>query len=227
MQEKTNLSEFALQIPDTDKKRIIIIGGGFGGLNFIKRIPEDTFQLVLFDKHNYHTFLPLLYQVATSALEAPSICDAHRRIYGKRDDVYFRAVKVLGIDPKKKEIETFIGNLKYDYLIIASGSIPNYFGNENLMQHSFPLKSLPNATALRTKIYQNLERATLTKSDEERKRLLNFVIVGAGPTGVEVAGALSELRKFVLPLDYKDLVLKTGIPKHAACLYGGQVFPEL
>lgn len=205
MQEKTNLSEFALQIPDTDKKRIIIIGGGFGGLNFIKRIPEDTFQLVLFDKHNYHTFLPLLYQVATSALEAPSICDAHRRIYGKRDDVYFRAVKVLGIDPKKKEIETFIGNLNYDYLIIASGSIPNYFGNENLMRHSFPLKSLPNATALRTKIYQNLERATLTKSDEERKRLLNFVIVGAGPTGVEVAGALSELRKFVLPLDYKDL----------------------
>jgi NADH dehydrogenase len=205
IEEKTDLSEFALQIPETEKKRIIIIGGGFGGLNFIKKMPEDAFQLVLFDKHNYHTFLPLLYQVATSALEAPSICDAHRRIYGKRDDVYFRAIKVLGIDPEKKEIETFIGNLDYDFLIVATGSVPNYFGNENIMKHSFPLKSLPNATALRTKIYQNLERATLTKSDEERKRLLNFVIVGAGPTGVEVAGSLSELRKYVLPLDYKDL----------------------
>ncbi|WP_419213605.1 NAD(P)/FAD-dependent oxidoreductase [Maribacter sp. X9] len=208
MEEKTDLSQFSLQIPNTTKKRIIIIGGGFGGLNFIKNIPEDNFQLVLFDKHNYHTFLPLLYQVATSALEAPSICDAHRRIYGKRGDVYFRAVKVLGVNPDKKEVETFIGSLPYDFLIIASGSVPNYFGNENLMQHSFPLKSLPNATALRTKIYQNLERATLTRSFEERKRLLNFVIVGGGPTGVEVAGALSELRKFVLPLDYKDLDFK-------------------
>ena len=205
LKEKNDLSQFTLQIPETHQKRIIIIGGGFGGLNFIKTIPKDTFQLVLFDKHNYHAFLPLLYQVATSALEAPSICDAHRRIYGKRDDICFRALKVLGVDPIKKEVETFIGNLTYDYLIIATGSVPNYFGNNNLMQHSFPLKSLPNATALRTKIYQNLELATLTRSEEKRKQLLNFVIVGGGPTGVEVAGALSELRKYVLPKDYKDL----------------------
>ena len=204
-ERKTDVSEFSLQIPKTSKKRIVIIGGGFGGLNFIKNTPENRFQLVLFDKHNYHTFLPLLYQVATSALEAPSICDAHRRIYGKRDDVFFRAVKVLGIDPEHQEIDTFIGSLHFDYLVIAAGSIPNFFGNENLMKHSFPLKSLPHATALRTKIYQNLERATLTKSAKEKESLLNFVIVGGGPTGVEVAGALSELRKFVLPLDYKDL----------------------
>ncbi|NHF61040.1 NAD(P)/FAD-dependent oxidoreductase [Flavobacteriaceae bacterium TP-CH-4] len=199
--------EYGLQIPKSEKARIIVVGGGFGGLNFLKTIPKNQFQIVLFDKHNYHTFIPLLYQVATSALEAPSIADPHRRIYGKRNDVFFRSVKVIGIQPEEKIVETFIGTLEYDFLVLASGSVPNYFGNKSLMKNAYPLKSLPDATALRSKIYQNLEEATLTKSEEERKRLMNFVIVGGGPTGVEVAGALSELRKYVLPLDYKDLDL--------------------
>ncbi len=202
--------DYGLNIPEvtSNTKRIVVIGGGFGGINLIKKLPKDKFQIVLFDKHNYHTFVPLLYQVATCALEAPSIADATRGMFHKRSDVFFRSIKVLQIDADAQEVKTQLGNLYYDYLVIATGSKPNFFGNRNIEKYAFPLKTLPQAVAIRSRVLQNLEKATFSTSEEEKKRFMSFVIVGGGPTGVEVAGAIAELRRCILPKDYKDLNFK-------------------
>lgn len=203
-----NIDKPALNIPEVNIKRVVIIGGGFAGLNIAKNLSGQDFQIVMIDKHNYHTFQPLLYQVATAGLEPDSIAHAIRQIFSKKENFYFRIADVKKIDPNEKIIFTPIGNIFYDYLIIATGSETNYYGNENIMKYSMPMKTIPEALDLRSLVLQNLEAALLTNDLDERQRLMNFVIVGGGPTGVELAGAFGELKKHVLPNDYPDLDIR-------------------
>lgn len=203
-----NNSSVSLNIPETGRQRVVIIGGGFGGINAAKKLRKKGFQIVLFDKHNYHTFQPLLYQVATAGLQPDSIAGPLRNIFQGHEDFHFRLFKVIGIDPENKKVITTAGELHFDYLIIAGGTTPNYYGNQQIQQYSIPLKSIPDALNLRSQFMQVLEQAEVTEDPVRRKSLLTFVLVGAGPTGVETAGALAELRKYVLPKDYPSLNLK-------------------
>lgn len=194
-----------LDIPRTSKPRIVIIGGGFGGIQLAKSLRKSNFQIVMFDRHNYHTFQPLLYQVATAGLEPDSIAESLRKIFENHKDFYFRMARVTGLNPTEKTITTLVGELKYDLLVIANGSKTNYFGNRELYERTFPMKQVPQALDLRSHMLQNFEQTVMTKDLKEKDRLTNFVIVGGGPTGVEVAGALGELKKHVLPKDYPDI----------------------
>lgn len=194
-----------MNIPDSEIPRLIIVGGGFGGLQLINRLPVSLFQIVLIDKHNYHTFQPLLYQVATAGLEPDSVAYPLRKIFQKRRDFYFRMAEVKHIDTEKKQIHTEIGSLDYDYLVLATGSTTNFFGNAAFEDLAMGMKNIPEALNIRSLLLQNFEKALLTSDLKERESLMNVVIVGAGPTGVELAGALAELRKHVLPVDYPDL----------------------
>lgn len=197
-----------MNIPDINLKRIVIIGGGFGGLRLAKKLSNKDFQVVLLDKHNYHTFQPLLYQVATAGLEPDSIAHAIRQIFAKKENFFFRIANVDNVDTQHQKVFTDIGELHYDYLVIATGSDTNYYGNQNIQKHAMPMKSVPEALDLRSLILQNLESALLTNDLDERYRLMNYVIVGGGPTGVELAGAMGELKKHVLPHDYPDLDIR-------------------
>ncbi|MEO5890927.1 MAG: FAD-dependent oxidoreductase [Ferruginibacter sp.] len=200
-----NTQVLSLNIPETNKLRVVIIGGGFGGINAAKKLSNKGFQVVLFDIHNYHTFQPLLYQVATAGLQPDSIAGPLRNIFKGQDDFYFRLFRITAIDPEKNTVSTPAGDLEYDYLVIAGGSKPNFFGNKKIEQYSLPLKSIPDALNLRSQFMQVLEQAEMTNDVLERKALLSIVLVGGGPTGVETAGALAELKKKVLPKDYPAL----------------------
>ena len=162
-------------------------------------------QVVMLDVNNYHTFQPLLYQVATSGLEPDSIAGPLRKVFDGYQNFYFRMVKVEEVDHLNKQITTPIGSLSYDYLVLACGSRTNFFGLEQIRNKSFPLKQVTHALNLRSHIFQNFEKAVLTSDEDERQALMNFVVVGGGPTGVEVAGALGELKNHVLPRDFPDL----------------------
>lgn len=197
----------SVNIPETAKKRIVIIGAGFGGLKLARKLVGSGYQIVLIDKNNYHQFQPLFYQVASSGIEPSSILFPLRKIFQKRKDVYIRVAEVYSIDTEKKEIQTSLDTVWYDYLVIATGVNSNFFGNKNIEKHSIPMKSISEAMSLRNRILTNLEKA-VTLFDEfesEKKALLNVVVVGGGPTGVEIAGAIAEMKKFVLPKDYPDL----------------------
>lgn len=194
-----------MNIPDKNKPRIVVIGAGFAGLQIAKNIDTDAYQLVLIDKNNFHTFQPLLYQVATSGLEPDSIAYPIRKILNTKQNSYFRLASVGSIDTEKSIIFSDIGELKYDYLIIASGAKNNYFDNDLIKYNSISMKSLEDSLNLRSKILGNFERALNTNDLNKRKELMNVVIVGAGPTGVELAGAIAELRNKVLPKDFPDL----------------------
>ena len=197
-----------MNIPDTSKPRVVIIGGGFGGLNLAQHLPPQHFQTVLIDKHNYHTFQPLLYQVATAGLEPDSIAYPIRKIFKRKEAFFFRMAEVEEIISDQQMIRTPIGNLRYDYLVLATGSASNFFGNKEIEEMSMPMKTVPEALNLRSCILQNFEDALLTNDLTERESLMNYVIVGGGPTGVELAGALAELKNFVLPKDYPDLDMR-------------------
>ncbi|RFN58464.1 NAD(P)/FAD-dependent oxidoreductase [Marixanthomonas ophiurae] len=194
-----------MNIPQTQKPRVVVIGGGFAGISFIKKIKNENVQIVLFDKNNYHTFQPLLYQVSTSGLEPDSIAYPLRKIFRKNKNFHFRLAEVEYINKEEKEIETSIGKLSYDYLVIATGTKTNYFGNQNIEKNSMPMKTVPQALNIRSLMLQNIEKADMTEDPEERKRLLNFVIAGAGPTGVELAGALAEFKNGILEDDYTEM----------------------
>lgn len=194
-----------MNIPCTHAPRIIVIGGGFAGISFIKKLQRENVQIVLFDRHNYHTFQPLLYQVSTAGLEPDSIAYPLRKIFRKNRDFHFRMAEVESINTRDQTIFTSIGNLKYDYLVIATGTRTNFFGNESIAQNSMPMKTVPQALNIRSLMLQNIEKADMVTDEFERKRLLNFVIAGAGPTGVELAGALAEFRKGILENDYPEL----------------------
>lgn len=197
-----------MNIPQSSFPRIVIIGGGFAGLAAAKGLEKQELQVVLIDKHNYHTFQPLLYQVATGGLEPDSIAFPLRKRFNDVENFYFRLAEVLKINPEKNQLETSIGNLEYDELIIATGSTTNFFGNKNIQKYAMEMKSIPQSLNIRSLILENFEEALLTSNMEERNALMNFVIVGGGPTGVELAGALAEMKKGILPKDYPDLDIR-------------------
>jgi NADH dehydrogenase len=193
------------RIADLGKPRVIIIGGGFGGLELAKGLTRMNAQTVLFDKYNHHTFQPLLYQVATSALDTSSIVFPFRKHFSNANDFYFRLGEVTAIRPQTNCIETSIGSVKYDYLVIATGAETNFYGLADVEKNSHPMKTIIDAIKLRNVIIKNFENALLVDDVEVMNSFMDFVIVGGGPTGVELAGALSELKLHVFPKDYPEL----------------------
>lgn len=194
-----------MNIPRSSFPRIVIIGGGFAGISLAKRLRNKNVQVVLLDKHNYHNFQPLMYQVATGGLEPDSIAYPIRKIVQEYKDFYFRLAEVRDIDAENNTIYSDIGELKFDYLVIATGSKTNYFGNKEIERNSMAMKTIPQSLNIRSLILENFEQALLTNDIDERHSLMNFVLVGGGPTGVELAGALAEMKKAILPKDYPDL----------------------
>ncbi len=194
-----------VNISVTNKPRVVIIGGGFGGIELAKKLSREDIQIVLLDKNNYHTFQPLLYQVATGGLEPDSIAFPIRKIFKHQNNFIFRMAEVLRINPEHNAIETSIGEIEYDYLILATGSRTNFFGMTDVATHAVPMKTIPEALNLRSLVLQNFEKALLTVDLPERDSLMTFVVVGGGPTGIETAGALGELKNHILPRDYPEL----------------------
>lgn len=192
-------------IPSTDKKRIVIIGGGFAGLKAAQSLKNSGYQIVLIDKNNYHQFQPLFYQVATAGLEPSAISFPLRKALHDRKDVHFRMASLEEVKPTINEIVTDIGTLKYDHLVLALGANTNFFSNKNIEEKAIPMKSLSEAINLRNVILDNFEKALNETDSATVKSLLNFVIVGGGPTGTELAGALSEMKNNILPKDYPEL----------------------
>lgn len=196
------------KIADLGKPRVVIVGGGFGGLALAKSLADAPVQVVLIDKLNYHAFQPLLYQVATAGLNADSIVSPFRKILTEQENFYFRMAEVRSIDATAQVVETSIGLLRFDYLVLATGTTSNYFGDKQMEKNSISLKSVTDAIELRNTLLSNFEQALQIGDVEQLNSLLDFVIVGGGPTGVEMAGALSELRDHVFPRDYRELDLK-------------------
>ena len=193
------------RIADLGKPRVVIIGGGFGGLEVARKLVKSKMQTVLFDKYNHHTFQPLLYQVATSALETSSIVFPFRKRFANAKDFYFRLAEVTMIKPGSNCIETSIGSVKYDYLVIATGAETNFYGLQDVEKNAHPMKTIIDAIKLRNIIIKNFEVALLVEEEEVMNSYMDYVIVGGGPTGVELAGAISELKKYVFPRDYPEL----------------------
>ncbi|HEY3369599.1 MAG TPA: NAD(P)/FAD-dependent oxidoreductase [Prolixibacteraceae bacterium] len=194
-----------VNIPETAQKRIVIVGAGFGGLKLAQKLVGSGYQVVLIDKNNYHQFQPLFYQVASSGIEPSSILFPLRKIFQKQKDVYIRVAEIYSVDPDKKELQTSLDTVWYDYLVIATGVNSNFFGMKNLEEFAIPMKSASEAMALRNRLLQSFEKAVTMRDQNERKALLNVIVVGGGPTGVEIAGAILEMKKFVLHKDYPDL----------------------
>jgi len=197
-----------MNIPIIDLPRIVVVGAGFAGLKFVRQIDSRKYQVVVIDKNNYHTFQPLMYQVASAGLEPDSIAYPIRKIINAKENIFFRMAEVNTIQVNEQIVSTSIGNLRYDYLILATGATNNFFGNAGVERNALPMKSLTEALDLRSKMLQNFETALNATDLIEREKLMSFVIVGAGPTGVELAGALAELKKQVLPKDFPDLDLR-------------------
>ncbi|MEA1784951.1 NAD(P)/FAD-dependent oxidoreductase [Arenibacter sp. GZD96] len=194
-----------MNVPQSSFPRVVIIGGGFAGISLARKLSKQEVQVVLLDKHNYHTFQPLLYQVSTGGLEPDSIAYPIRKILKDYPNFYFRLAHVKKIKLNDKTLITSIGELRFDYLVLATGSVTNYYGNAEIAKNSMAMKSIPQSLNLRSLILENFEQALLTDQMHERDALMNFVIVGGGPTGVELAGALAEIKKGILPKDYPDL----------------------
>ena len=194
-----------VNIPETDKERIVIIGGGFAGLTLAKNLVNKGFQIVLIDKNNYHSFQPLFYQVAMSGLEPSSISFPLRKIFQKRKDIHIRLAEVLEINADEKYLITDIGRCNYDKLVIAIGAKTNFYGNTNIENNTLSLKSTGEAMYLRNQILKDFESALLTRNYDTRQEYLDIVVVGGGPTGVEVAGAIAEMKQYILPKDYPEL----------------------
>lgn len=195
----------ALNIPKSSFPRVVIVGGGFGGIALAKKLRGKEVQVVLLDKNNYHTFQPLLYQVSTGGLEPDSIAYPLRKVLQGYSHFFFRLAEVRQVVVESKLVRTNIGDLLYDYLVVGTGSETNFFGNDEIEKNSMGMKSIPQSLDLRSLILENFEQALLTDDLHERDALMNFVIVGGGPTGVELAGALAEIKKGILPKDYPDL----------------------
>jgi NADH dehydrogenase len=196
-----------MEIPDISKplKRVVIVGAGFAGLTLAKKLSSNYFQVVLLDKNNYHQFQPLLYQVATAGLEPSSISFPLRKMFQNKQNIFIRIAEVTQVDTTQNLVATSIGDISYDYLVLANGAETNYFGMDDLQQNAFSMKSVSEALLLRNTLLQNYEQALTCQSEEERAALLNIVIVGGGPTGVELAGAIAEMKNKILPRDYPEL----------------------
>lgn len=187
-----------------EKKKIVILGAGFAGLQLARRLKNSGYHVTLIDQYNFHQFQPLFYQVATARLEPSSISFPLRKVFQGSKNVFVRVAEVQEVQTERKQVITSNGIYKYDYLIIATGCTSNFFGNKNIEKYAYPMKSTTEAIALRNRILLNYEEA-LNASTEELEAIMNIVIVGGGPTGVELAGSLAEMKKNVLPRDYPDM----------------------
>jgi NADH:ubiquinone reductase (H+-translocating) len=185
---------------------IVIIGGGFGGLRLARKLSNKAgFNITLIDRYNYHQFQPLFYQVATAGLDASNISFPLRKVFHNSNNIHFRMAEVTEIVTAQNKVNTTIGDFKYDQLIIATGADTNFFGNQQLMDNAFPMKSTVEALQLRHRLIHNFEDALNTTTETELQSLMNIVVVGGGPTGVELSGAIADMKKYVLPKDYKEL----------------------
>lgn len=192
-------------IPESDRPRVVIVGGGFGGINLAKALKHAPVQVVLLDRNNYHLFQPLLYQVATAGLEPDSIAFPLRGIFKNQKNLHFRMAEVKAVRSEENILETNIGEIRYNYLVIATGSNTNFFGNNQIAENAIGMKSLIEAVQIRNYVLKQFEECLLLNDEQLIRRKLNFVMVGGGPTGVELAGAFAELRKYILPKDYPEL----------------------
>jgi NADH dehydrogenase len=187
-------------------KKIVIVGGGFAGINFVKNLWKDkNYLITMVDKDNYNFFTPLLYQVASAFIEPSNISYPYRRMFEGKKNMRFHYGTFLSVDPAQKQIQTDTGALSYDYLVIAIGTVTNYFGMTNVEQNSLPMKSVEDAINLRNHLLLNLEKAVLTEDPEEKERLLNIVIAGGGPSGVEIAGMLAEMGQKIVREEYPEI----------------------
>ena len=189
----------------TDKKRVVIVGGGLGGLELAFKLVDDEFQVVLVDKNNYHQFPPLIYQVASGGLEPSSISFPFRRLFQGRKDFFFRMAEVQSVNTAEKTIQTTVGEIEYDHLVLAAGAKTNFFGNKDIEATTLPMKSVSEAMRLRNTILRNLELAETEDNPVHKQALMNIVIVGGGASGVEIAGAVAEMKKNIIARDYPDL----------------------
>lgn len=205
MKKETHSKKYIPNIPDSELPRIVMVGSGFAGLRFFKKMRKKKVQIVLLDKNNFHQFQPLLYQVATSGLEPSAISFPIRKILQKQKDIHFRIAEVMEVLPESKEIRTDIGFLTYDYLVMGLGANTDYYGQKEIESHALSMKSASDAIYIRNTILQNFETALLQDTMEEASPYLNIVLVGGGPTGVELAGALAEMKKYIFPKDYPEL----------------------
>jgi NADH:ubiquinone reductase (H+-translocating) len=194
-----------IQVPESKLKRVVIAGAGFGGLALARKLASENFQVVLIDRNNYHQFQPLFYQVATCGLEPSAISFPLRKAFQSYSNVHIRVTEIRAVSPETNEIYTGLGPLSYDYLVLAMGADTNYYGMKNIIEKSMPMKSVAEALNLRNHLLQNLEDALSVENNLEKERLMNIVVVGGGPTGVEVSGTLAEMKKTVLPKDFPDL----------------------
>ncbi len=186
--------------------KIVIIGGGFGGLKVARKLTgKKEFDITLIDRFNYHQFQPLFYQVATAGLDASDISFPLRKAFHKEDNIHFRMAVVTSIDTNNKKVITDEAEYSFDILVLATGADTNFFGNQELIDHTFPMKSTVEALQIKYRLLQNMEDALYAKTEEELESLLTIVVVGGGPTGVEMSGAIADMRRFVLPKDYPEL----------------------
>ena len=214
-----------MNTPNHTFPRVVIIGGGFGGIEVAKSLKNKEVEVVLLDRNNHHTFQPLLYQVATGTLDAPSIAFPFSKMFRKQENFTFRIANVKRVDTATKTLDTDIGPVSYDYLILATGATTNFFGNQEIAHYAMPMKNVKEAVNIRSFILQNIEKSLLEKNEEKRAAYLNFVVVGGGPTGVELSGAIAEIRNHILTKDYPELkredmhvYLVEGLPKILANL---------
>ncbi|MFU8844330.1 MAG: NAD(P)/FAD-dependent oxidoreductase [Bacteroidales bacterium] len=194
-------------IPRFPKKRIVIAGSGFAGLKLARKLMGKGFQIILIDKNNFHQFQPLLYQVATAGLEPSAISFPLRKVLQKATDVHFRIAELVKVDASKNEVITNIGRIKYDYLVLAMGAKTNFFGQHEIEHFALSMKSASDAILIRNSILEHFEQALLETDPKKIEQYLNIILVGGGPTGVELAGALAEMRKYIFPKDYPELDL--------------------
>ena len=195
----------SINIKRNQLKRVVIVGGGLGGLRLAEDLSKANLQVVLIDKNNFHQFPPLIYQIASAGIDPSSISFPFRQIFRKRKNFYFRMAEARAVFPDMKILQTSIGKIEYDYLVFAAGTTTKFYGNANIEKWAIPMKTVSEAMGLRNAVLSNLERALTCATEEERQELLNVVIVGGGATGVEIAGALSEMKRYVIPYDYPDM----------------------
>lgn len=200
-----------INIPESSLERIVIVGGGFGGLQLARKLGRKDYQVVLIDKNNYHQFQPLFYQVAMAGLEPSSIIFPFRKLFHGKENIFIRVTEVTNVDTEAKRLQTPLGHCNYDHLIVATGADTNYFGNENVMKHALPMKSVGEALYLRNTILDDYEDALTTPGYDSRQELVDIVIVGGGATGVELAGSLAEMKRYVLPKDYPELNIEEEV----------------
>lgn len=186
------------------RKKIILVGGGFAGLHLAKRLNNEDFDVLLIDKQNHHQFQPLYYQVASARLEPSNISFPFRKIFQKSGNIQFRLAEVTKIIAAESKIETSIGDYHYDYLVIASGCKTNFFGNQQISKHALSMKTTEEAIEIRNNILISFEKI-IWAEEKDKEALLNIVLVGGGPTGVELAGAFAEMRNHILPRDYPHI----------------------